>query len=213
VKITVAAPTDLELQAILSTVKRHGAEALVCGIGPAMTAHVLTRHLAAKRTDTLLLCGLGGIYQNEPACEPLVFLAEREIFADLGRCGQGTFAPIEIPGTDIVTSFSMSERWPHAIAREILRSADFETAAMATVSCSSADIKRAMQIQDRFEVKMENMEGAAAALVAEAFKIPLFELRSASNTAGIVDKSMWCINEALALLRAEVDRFLGLLYR
>ncbi len=211
--IIAAAPTRFELAAITPLLERYRCPGLVSGVGPAMTAHMLTRYFEASMPQVLLLCGLGGLYSSGSIFEPEVFLAETEFMADLGRCSGQSIQPLEIEEEEIRTCFHPSHRWEAAISPERIASEGFITARMATVSCTSADRRRARLISDLFEVQVENMEGAAAALVCMHYDVCLYEFRAVSNIAGETDRSAWRIPEALESLFAEVDRFLGLLYR
>ena len=210
--IVAAAPTRLELNSVRSVLHKFHVRGVVSGVGPAMTAHMLTRYFEASTPTLLLMCGLAGKYSRAADFEPEVFIAETEVFADLGRCGADSITPLEIEGRRIETFFPLSDHWGSLTSPRKLAAQGFNIAAMATVSCVSADRERAERIAAGFNVKAENMEGAAAALVCSRYDVRLFELRAISNIAGETDPSGWLINEALDSLSMEVDRFLRFIY-
>ena len=210
--IIAAAPTNLELNSVKAVLDRFHVRGIVSGIGPAMTAHVLTKYFEASTPTILLLCGLGGLYSKGPDFETEVFIAEWEIFADLGRCTMDSISPLEIEGRKIGGPFLLSDYWGGLCQPDDLIAEGFKTARIATVSCASADRERAWRIAALFNCKVENMEGASAALVCKSYNVSLFELRAISNIAGETDHLKWRINEALDSLAMKVDRFLELLY-
>ena len=62
-----------------------------------------------------------------------------------------------------------------------------------TVSAITATAKTASNLFSAFSPVMESMEGAAAAHVSALYRIPLIEIRAASNFVGIRDKTKWNI--------------------
>lgn len=58
---------------------------------------------------------------------------------------------------------------------------------------------------------IENMEGASCALVCEHFKVPLIEMRTASNISGVKDKSQWDIDGALKRLSRGIKKLFDIL--
>ncbi len=212
-EILAAAPSNLELAALEGVFKKHHCPVLASGIGPVMTAHVLTRHFEVSSPDILVLCGLGGLYAEGAGFQPEVLLAETEVMADFGRCTMDSVQGLDIEGEDTKVFFDIASSWEGVLAKEKLVSAGFRLAKMATLSCASGDESRARVIPGLFGVQVENMEGAAAALVCRHYGVSLYEFRAISNIAGEPDHSKWRIKDALDSLCREVDRFLALLYR
>ncbi len=209
--ILAMTPTHFELRAIEKVIERYNCTFSISGVGPVETAHRLTRLIEAERPDVVLMCGLGGLYCKGNEFEPGVFVAETEILADLGRCTMDGLLPLEIEGQGLEQCFDLSMGWT-MLTKDDLLSQGFSTARMATVSCVSADRARAQYISGLYRVRVENMEGASAALVCSHYDICLFEIRAISNIAGESDHSTWKIETALNRLSEEVDRFLGFLY-
>jgi futalosine hydrolase len=67
-----------------------------------------------------------------------------------------------------------------------------------TVSAITSSQIMASRIYSAFSSPlMEAMEGAAAAHIAALYKIPIIEIRAASNFVGERDKTKWEINKAV----------------
>ena len=67
-----------------------------------------------------------------------------------------------------------------------------------TVSAITASQDMASRLYSAFSSPlMEAMEGAAAAHIAALYKIPIIEIRAASNFVGERDKTKWEINKAV----------------
>ncbi len=65
-----------------------------------------------------------------------------------------------------------------------------------TVSALTRGLAQADKLHDRFSPVMEAMEGAAAAHVSQCYRVPMIEVRAASNLAGERDKSKWDVQLA-----------------
>jgi futalosine hydrolase len=202
-------PTDLPSNVML----------LECGIGPARTAMELCRFLeragSGSRPRLVLMTGIAGCYKETghdflsageaEKIGPLdVVVAEREAFLDLGRCSHNAFSFIEIDGERVAYEFDLSEYASIFVPPSIREALSFKSAGFGTVCCSSASMERAEVIRGLPWVRVENMEGAAAAMVTREYDIPFIEIRAISNYAGEPDRSKWDITGALALLRSAI---------
>ncbi len=193
--VLLTAPTSQEMAAFTTLIDGARTMALVCGVGPAATACALTRFLERYPVRAVLLCGIGGTYPRSDVGIGDVALAGSEILADLGRCTESGIVPLELPGETPRIRFLLEDT-----ARRILGSVPpgAAFAPMATVSCTSGTMERAELIARHTGAWVENMEGAAAALVCTEYCVPLIEIRGISNVAGDPDRSGWRIDKALA---------------
>ncbi|MCE5193973.1 MAG: hypothetical protein LLF28_00715, partial [Nitrospiraceae bacterium] len=71
-----------------------------------------------------------------------------------------------------------------------------KTGAFLTMSSITGTLKRAKELEKRFNVICENMEGAAIAQVCVIHGIPMLEIRGISNIVGDRDKNRWDIKKA-----------------
>ena len=198
-------PTELELKPLYNTLKKFHIPHYVCGIGLVSSAFFLTRLLASTNYRLVILAGIGGIYKKFESDFDKLFLAQSEILADFARCSEDEIESIKIPDLEIEQYFSLK----HHLTKYLSRlSDDFMPVDMATVSCASASFKRASIVQKRYDVVIENMEGASVAYVCKKFQVGLIELRSVSNIAGERNKALWQIDNALKRLTKGVELLL-----
>jgi futalosine hydrolase len=67
----------------------------------------------------------------------------------------------------------------------------------ATLDAVTADIDVGAALQRRFDVAIESMEGAAAAVVAARLGVPFAQLRAVSNLVGERDRARWDLSGAV----------------
>ncbi len=220
--ILICAATRAELPGDLPS----NVSLLECGIGPARTALELCRFLeragggaagSGSRPRLILMTGIAGCYRHAAGRDPLpaggdeeigpldVVVAEKEVFLDLGRCSHDAFSFIEIDGRQVAYEFDLSEYASIFVPHSIREALSFKSAGFGTVCCSSASMQRAEAMRrGRPRIRVENMEGAAAAMVAREYDIPFIEIRAISNYAGEPDRAKWDIEGALSLLRSAI---------
>jgi len=198
-KAAIFCPTEMELKALSPAIRDTGLRGFVCGVGPVSTAYYITRFLENETVPFIILAGIGGSYLEKHLLSEKVFVAESEILADLGRCAGDKIEMFDVEGEEIHKSFFLIHH-EEDLAKAISGCQVLRLAPMATVSCSSGSIERANMIAGQFGVEIENMEGAAAALVCSQYGVRLLELRTVSNFAGDSNKLNWNIKGALELL-------------
>jgi len=152
---------------------------LVTGIGPVNAAYALTRLLAERGAERILVCGIGGAYPGSGLAVGDVACATTECFADLGADTPEGFL-----------DFSDG-----ALALDLF---DFGCmkAPFATVSTCTGTDARAAELVARTGAAVESMEGAALVQVAKRFGVPVGEVRGVSNTVGDRDRGSWRVEEA-----------------
>ena len=197
---TLICPTVFEMEPLRPLSREVGMECLVCGVGPVQAAHSVTQYLERNRVPLVILAGIGGAYLESILSSRKAFIAKSEVLADLGRCTDVGFEPIEIGGRPLETSYDLLKEGDD-LFEMVKESSLLGLSAMATVSCASASRKRAAKISSTFGVDIENMEGAAVALVCKNYGVRLVELRSVSNLSGDPNKANWDIKGALKILR------------
>lgn len=168
------------------------------GIGQVNMAMQLTRLLSEHTPLAVLLCGCGGSYPDSGLQIGDLALAEREIFGDLGVATANDFIPLDqldlpqnlhlapITQQSIPLNADLLE-WAQEIIPDAIRGS------FVTVNSCSGYSDLSTALQQRTGGICENMEGAAAAQVCAAFKIPLLELRGISNPTGTRDPQQWDI--------------------
>jgi futalosine hydrolase len=77
-----------------------------------------------------------------------------------------------------------------------------------TVSAITGSVEKSHALSDAFSPVMESMEGAAAAHVATLYRVPMVEIRAASNRVGDRDKTRWDIPAAVKTVADICDTLL-----
>ncbi|WP_417912080.1 futalosine hydrolase [Candidatus Electronema sp. TJ] len=198
--ILIAAATEIELRAFDSAGGPEQVLRLLTGIGPVETAHALTAMLcrnAGRQISAVINFGIAGAFPDSSAALLDICLAEQEILGDLGLCLPERIERLAERGLTVKDSFVLDDGLRRAAA-QTLRQAGLacKTGTFVTVSCASGTAERAQRLGRQFQGLCENMEGAAAARVCEAFHLPCVELRCVSNIAGERDRRRWRLHEA-----------------
>ncbi len=207
-KIALFCPTDFELEALKGVNKDIPISYFTIGYGPPQAAFSTCKILCRYDFDLVLLCGIAGIYKDFDNYKKEIFIASEEIFGDLGRCDDNLIEPIEIKGMSQKRKFYLDKNIKNFLGSSLK---EFFITPMVTVSCSSGDYLRSQMIFETTKAPIENMEGASCALVCEHFKVPLIEMRTASNISGVKDKSQWDIDGALKRLSRGIEKLFDIL--
>lgn len=181
---------------------------IVCctGIGSANTAYGLTKALMTHKPDLVINIGLCGSYKNELPIGTVVAV-EEEIFADLGATeADSTFLDLKKLGFPLIRStpplyneIKNPHRAPDFFEYDLSKTPSVRSITVNTVSGDEAQIA---EMKKRYDPDIENMEGAAVALVCNRENIPCFEFRSVSNRVEPRDRSKWDIATALRNLHS-----------
>lgn len=199
-RLLLTAATDFELRAF--TEAGGGGrriQTLRTGIGPTETAFALTDalHRQAGAVSAVVNFGIAGAFPDSGAGLLDICLAEEEVLGDLGICLPERIERFAEQGLAVRDRFVI-DAGLRAAAAQVLTQAGLpcRSGVFVTVSSASGTAARALQIGGQYQGLCENMEGAAAARVCEAFGLPCLELRCVSNMAGERDKRRWRLREA-----------------
>jgi futalosine hydrolase len=199
--ILAAASTDFEMRSFLEADGNAGRTIhLVTGIGPVETAIALTAALhRCSAIKAVVNFGIAGAYPGGGAEVLDLCLAEREIYGDLGIALAERIERFAETGLAAKDSFVLDANLLRAAGYALTQAGVLcKQGVFVTVSCASGTQTRAEQFCRQFHALCENMEGAAAARVCEAFDRPCLELRCVSNIVGERDKRNWRLHEACA---------------
>lgn len=172
---------------------------VISGIGPAATA--LTTQLAIQRftPSGVMVVGIAGAFHQAGIPVGTLVSGKSETFADLGyrdRDGIYNLDQMNLPMLPLADQ-DMGCRFPlHHLNAPLLQT-DFITVSTITNSHEEADL-----LYRSFAAGVENMEGAAAAMVCARARIPLASIRAVSNHVGPRDPKSWQIKEPLKNLKA-----------
>lgn len=173
---------------------------LESGIGKVNTAFTLTRYASQYPVDRVLLFGIAGAYPRSGLQVGQLALASLEIQADLGLRQGGLqtmgFPALTVEGQTYFNHFPLDQLFTEQLAHQL---------ALAPQPFLTRDLvaetpQEALDLEQHWGAVLENMEGAAAAQVGLALGLPVAELRSISNPAGVRDRAQWDFGLALAAL-------------
>jgi futalosine hydrolase len=180
---------------------------VVTGVGIANAAAAATSIIHLFSPDLLVITGCAGSYSGSGMAIGDLALATTEVFADEGvavpegwrdleymgiplldRNGSRFFN--EVPLSPQAAEYAMQTAQPRGIT--------LHRGTFLTVSTCSGTLTRGRGLSARFGGICENMEGAAAALVAARFGIDCLEVRGISNQVEDRDRSRWDIPLAVS---------------
>lgn len=153
------------------------------GIGKTHSAASLASFLTQKAPDLVLLFGLCGVYPgaNAPLSVGDLCVVAEDCLADEGVLSDRGFQSLQEMGLGTVGPFAMHTKWSAKLATQL---GGLPVVRSATVSTCSGTDAASQAVRDRTGATIENMEGAAAAIVCQQLDVPLVQLRCVSNTTG-----------------------------
>lgn len=191
----------------------------VGGMGKVNAAHAATLLLTQFTPASLVVFGVGGAYPSSGARIGDIALAREEIAGDEGVLTAEGFRDTEYIGIPLLKTSTarIFTTYPAAgplLARSLRTLTDrggfvVHTGAFVTLSTCTGTTARARELEQRYHALCENMEGAAAAHVAEQHGVPWLEARGISNIVEDRDLSKWDIPRAAAAVQDAVLRLLG----
>lgn len=198
--LLLTAATEFELRAFAEAGgAARQVRTLLTGIGPVETAFNLSAalHGVAGAVRAVLNFGIAGAFPDSGAGLLDICLAEEEVLGDFGICLPERIERFAERGLTVRDRFVLDQGLRTAAAHALTAAGlPCRSGVFVTVSSSSGTAARARQLERQYQGLCENMEGAAAARVCEAFGLPCLELRCVSNMAGERDKKQWRLREA-----------------
>ncbi len=185
----------------------------VTGVGKVNAAQALTTLLERVSITGVLGFGVGGAYPGAGIPVAGIAVAESEICADEGVATGAGFRGIASMGLPedarISAAFPCDEAMTARLTAAIRTGArTVRTGPFLTVSTCTGTDKRAGRLRRRHRAVCENMEGAALAQVASAYKIPFAEVRGISNLVGRRDRTRWRLADGARAASEAVVAFL-----
>lgn len=197
--LTVATENEIKpLQHFLAAADR--VEVLVTGMGPVRAAASLGSCLGRRGGEVVAVVNIGvaGAYVDSGPDLLDICLAQQEFLGDFGICMPDKiqdFSP-ELTKGDMPMLFN-KELISGCADRLQDHDVACKTVNFVTVNCASGSRRRGDLLRDKFAAGCENMEGAAVAMVCNAFNIPCVEMRCVSNMVLDRDVSSWKLNAAI----------------
>lgn len=200
-----------------------GQQVLLCvgGMGKVNAAHAAALMITEFSPDSLLIFGVGGAYPASGAVVGDIALAQVEIAGDEGVLTHDGFKDMEYIGIPLLKTATSVIFTTYPAPEPLLKQAlhtlftsstpgrtDVHFGPFVTLSTCTGTTARARELEERYHGLCENMEGAAAAHVAELHGIPWLEVRGISNI--VEDRAMqkWDIPKAAEAAQKAVMQIL-----
>lgn len=194
---------------------------LLCvgGMGKINAAHAATLMIEKFNPRALIVFGVGGAYPSSGAMVGDIALASEEIAGDEGVLTLDGFKDTEYIGIPLVQSdrarlynrFPVSDsnlKYARQVLSRSMTNVRIHTGTFITLSTCTGTSLRAKELERRYHGLCENMEGAAAAQVAELHGVPWLEMRGISNIVEDRDLKKWDIRAAAAVAQMAVQQVL-----
>lgn len=206
-------PTRTGLTVFSGSIHHKPYDLMITGPGVFNAVHALTVYLEQSLPSLILQTGIAGVFRETGLNIGDVAIATEEHYI---HTGLATDSPVKVPlPFDLIESFPLTREGRYPFASDLVepyyeklsREFAFGKIRMAkghfiTVSAISASFKQASLIYSSFSPVMEAMEGAGSAHIAALYKIPMIEIRAASNFVGERDKGKWDMEKAAKNLEA-----------
>jgi futalosine hydrolase len=193
--IVIVSATFSEIKNLISTYKNHTfVDFLITGMGVVNTMFAMQNYILNKKNFLenvfFINAGIAGAFDNAELLE--ICLGDTEIFSDFGVCFSQKTEYFKTP-----EKVTISNRFNDYINKNFTFD---KTGTFLTVNCVTASPERKNFFQKKFNPLLENMEGYAAAFLAEKFNLNFSEIRVISNTVG--DRENWQTERAVAELNS-----------
>ncbi|MBN2893269.1 MAG: futalosine hydrolase [Bacteroidales bacterium] len=178
----------------------HEINFLISGIGCYSTIYELSKILTKQKYDLVVNVGIAGSYEKSIGIGQVVNVYSEQI-GDLGINDRGTFK------TAFEEKFISADKEPFTNTELINSNTDLfkflskakkvKSLSLNTVSGHKPKIE---ELKSKFNVDIENMEGAAVFYVCLKENQPFLEIRSISNFVEPRSKEKWEIMKAISNL-------------
>jgi futalosine hydrolase len=178
------------------------------GLGKVNTAAGLALAIERLEPSSVIQFGIGGAYVNSFASIGVVMAATHELHIDSGVRTSAGFQDMAQVGFPLLAK---DEQTYHnlfptdkTLTSLFVDTLTVPTGIFATSETITGTFDEGTVIQERFDVSIESMEGAAAAQVCLALNVPFAEVRGVSNIVGERDKKNWDIPKAVKRVNSVV---------
>lgn len=184
---------------------------MTSGMGKVNAAHAATLIISQHRPALIVNFGIGGAYPSAGLAIGDVAVATKEIYADEGIWTAEGLQTLDATGIPLLrlghrsffNEFPLNSRRTGKLPGKKLIACwgknigiNIKTGPFATVSACTGTQQRAEEIERRFGVICENMEGAAVAHICALYGTPLIEIRGISNIVEERNRASWNIDTA-----------------
>ncbi len=176
------------------------------GVAKVNTAAGLALAIAKLQPRAVIQFGIGGAYIGSFLSVGMLAVAKREIHIDTGLKTENwqDMAQLGFPLLKKKQTYHNVFPTDASLSKALARVTGATICTFGSSETVTGNFADAQALQQRFDLSIESMEGAAAAQVCLALDTPFAELRAVSNIVGERNKQAWNIplavraaNEAL----------------
>ncbi len=181
------------------------------GVGKVNAAATLALAINKLKPRNVIQFGIGGAFVGSFLTVGHLAVATCEIHLDSGVQLKDSWQDMNSLGFPLIEgeeSFYNEIPTDTSLTRELEQVTGAIPCIFGTSESLTGSFEAAKVLQERFDVSIESMEGAAAAQVCLALGVPFAELRSASNIVGERDKAAWNIPRAVTEVNKAVKKLL-----
>lgn len=184
---------------------------LASGVGKTNAAHAAAFMLERYFPALIINFGVGGAYPASGLKIGDIAVAEQEIYGDEGVILREGFSDMTMTGIPVFKKGNKKYFNEFPLDRDSVKKAVYaskivthrasritglRSGTFVTVSACSGTLKRALELEKRYQAICENMEGAAIAHICAMHGIPMIEIRGISNIVEDRDRKKWDIKLA-----------------
>ena len=216
-KVVIAAATKMEWQQIHDTIDPKSliennhieVEFITTGIGVMATTYALTNLIFKSKPDLIIQVGIAGSYIEDLQLAEVVVVDE-DCQGDLVVEESGQLLDLfDLNLNDENMVPFLNKKLPNPWLKDFVIS--LKKVPAITISEVTTSANRSIQLQQKYNGKIETMEGAALHYVCLQNQVPFIQVKAISNYVGERNKSNWVIKDALSnLSSAVVDILLSL---
>ena len=181
------------------------------GVAKVNTAAGLALAIRELQPSCVIQFGIGGAFVGSFLSIGMVAVAEREIHLDTGvRTDTAWLGMDELGFPLLVKDAQYFNVFPTdaGLTEALVKATQGMKAVFGTSETVTGSLDEARVLQERFDLSVESMEGAAAAQVCLALGVPFSEVRGISNIVGERDKRAWSIPRAVKAVNEAMLAFL-----
>ncbi len=181
------------------------------GVGKVNTAATLALAIVQLKPKSVIQFGIGGAFLGAFLAIGHLAIATYEIHLDSGirlKNGWQGMQALGFPLIEGKTNFYNKIPTNNKLTDRVQQLTGAVPCIFGTSEVITGSFEEAEVLQERFDVSIESMEGAAAAQVCMALGAPFAELRSVSNIVGESNKAAWDIPTAIKKVNEAIKKLL-----
>lgn len=178
----------------------------ISSIGKTNAAHAATLLIQNYSPRLVINFGIGGAYPSSGLKIGDIAIAEKEIYGDECVWLEDGLHTAEVMGIPFLAKgrrryfneFPLDKRLikkavkaSNPIICHLTLDTKIKSGSFVTVSTCTGTLKRARELEKRFNAICENMEGAAVAHICAMYRVPMVEIRGISNIVEERDIERW----------------------